>query len=655
MSSNSSAVSNIVIYYGGEGGSGQVVVTNEYGFTLIDNAGQLGSIPNPEEIKLVFIKNDGNSTDVAFWNDDLGQWDIRSLEGLKGEKGADGEDGYTPVKGVDYFDGEDGVGIKGEKGDAPAHEWQGTKLRFRNPDGSWGVFVNIKGLDGADGTDGLNGSDGEKGDKPAHQWNGTQLRFQNPDGTWGDYVTVKGEQGGAAEHEWVGTSIRFRNPDGTWGDFSDIQGEQGEQGIQGNAPDHEWNETSLRFKNPDGTWGTYSNLKGLKGDKPNHQISGSSVRFENPDGSWGDYFTLDSVRDIYHGSTPPIDESTGQENYSILWAKPNIITGFDFHVYDPETAQWVNLLGNADNVLTLGTFAVEQAEPFTLDLIRDTINALPYSISVGVSELPVLITYYEEVLYSIRLKDVGAGVYGLNGVPLDAANFYVSKTETLSLQGLIEIGSTNVIDLGDISGTTVWDALNASNPNETVQIIKDGFTAITTIEDTIARAYLFVGLPQDYGTTSGNTAVEADFKEIKVGRTNIIPTRTSDLLNDGEGTYPFISTQDKTELQGNIDTLDTNKEDKVNKVQNLDSPDTVTFPSSQAVVDYVQTHKDKNYIHNQGTADTVWTINHNLGKYPSVTVKDTAGNEVEGVVSQTDINNLTITFNSSFSGEATLN
>src|SRR5690606_3837129 len=36
---------------------------------------------------------------------------------------------------------------------------------------------------------------GPKGDKPAHTWNGTQLRFENPNGTWGTYVDLKGNDG----------------------------------------------------------------------------------------------------------------------------------------------------------------------------------------------------------------------------------------------------------------------------------------------------------------------------------------------------------------------------------------------------------------------------------------------------------------------------
>lgn len=64
---------------------------------------------------------------------------------------------------------------------------------------------------------------------------------------------------------------------------------------------------------------------------------------------------------------------------------------------------------------------------------------------------------------------------------------------------------------------------------------------------------------------------------------------------------------------------------------------------------------DKNYFHDQGTPSASWTIQHNMNKFPSVTVIDTGGNEVEGDVFYVDQNNLTINFNGQFSGTATLN
>lgn len=75
---------------------------------------------------------------------DTGSQGIQGVQGAKGDKGdkgdrgeqgiqgANGKDGYTPVKGIDYFDGKDGA--KGDKGD--------------------------KGEDGANGKDGKDGADG---------------------------------------------------------------------------------------------------------------------------------------------------------------------------------------------------------------------------------------------------------------------------------------------------------------------------------------------------------------------------------------------------------------------------------------------------------------------------------------------------------------
>lgn len=64
---------------------------------------------------------------------------------------------------------------------------------------------------------------------------------------------------------------------------------------------------------------------------------------------------------------------------------------------------------------------------------------------------------------------------------------------------------------------------------------------------------------------------------------------------------------------------------------------------------------DLYYDHDQVLSLTSWAIPHNLGKKPSVHVVDSGGNEVEGDVSHTDVNNLTITFSAAISGHAYLN
>jgi hypothetical protein len=57
----------------------------------------------------------------------------------------------------------------------------------------------------------------------------------------------------------------------------------------------------------------------------------------------------------------------------------------------------------------------------------------------------------------------------------------------------------------------------------------------------------------------------------------------------------------------------------------------------------------------QQVALATWTVNHNLGKYPSVTVIDSTGDEVEGSILYDSVNSLRIVFTSAMTGKAYLN
>ena len=63
----------------------------------------------------------------------------------------------------------------------------------------------------------------------------------------------------------------------------------------------------------------------------------------------------------------------------------------------------------------------------------------------------------------------------------------------------------------------------------------------------------------------------------------------------------------------------------------------------------------KTFVHNQGAALAVWTINHKMERVPSVVVTDSAGTTVEGNIRHIDANNTVITFNAAFSGSAYFN
>lgn len=70
---------------------------------------------------------------------------------------------------------------------------------------------------------------------------------------------------------------------------------------------------------------------------------------------------------------------------------------------------------------------------------------------------------------------------------------------------------------------------------------------------------------------------------------------------------------------------------------------------------FPKANNDKHYKHVQNVSSSVWTINHEMRKHPSVTVKDSAGSTVIGEVEYVDLNTITITFSGAFSGEAYLN
>ena len=60
------------------------------------------------------------------------------------------------------------------------------------------------------------------------------------------------------------------------------------------------------------------------------------------------------------------------------------------------------------------------------------------------------------------------------------------------------------------------------------------------------------------------------------------------------------------------------------------------------------------YTHLQGSSSNTWVINHNLNFYPNVTVQDSAGTIYEGEISYTNLDSITVTFSSAFSGKAYL-
>jgi hypothetical protein len=69
----------------------------------------------------------------------------------------------------------------------------------------------------------------------------------------------------------------------------------------------------------------------------------------------------------------------------------------------------------------------------------------------------------------------------------------------------------------------------------------------------------------------------------------------------------------------------------------------------------IESSGDARYVHTQNTPSATWQVEHNLGKFPSVTIVTSGGTEVEGDVVFVDINTVTLSFSSAFSGKAYCN
>lgn len=61
------------------------------------------------------------------------------------------------------------------------------------------------------------------------------------------------------------------------------------------------------------------------------------------------------------------------------------------------------------------------------------------------------------------------------------------------------------------------------------------------------------------------------------------------------------------------------------------------------------------FIHDQIASDSRWVVEHDLDKYPSVTIVDTAGTVIVGQINYISKSEIELIFTSAFSGKAYLN
>lgn len=81
----------------------------------------------------------------------------------------------------------------------------------------------------------------------------------------------------------------------------------------------------------------------------------------------------------------------------------------------------------------------------------------------------------------------------------------------------------------------------------------------------------------------------------------------------------------------------------------------VTQDPTEATFTISPNIQDLNYVYRQDVAQKVWTITHNLGKCPSVTIVTNTGEQVIANVLYKDLNVVELNFSEAFAGVAYLN
>lgn len=135
--------------------------------------------------------------------------------------------------GIEWISLGNVIGPKGDKGDSITGP-QGERGPIGEKGDTGRSITGKPGRDGQDGRDGSPGRDGADGASPVHQWDGTRIRFSLPDGSFGSWVDLLGKRG-------------EKGPKGAKGDKGP-EGKSGEPGRNAPIPTVEIDQEKYRFR-----------------------------------------------------------------------------------------------------------------------------------------------------------------------------------------------------------------------------------------------------------------------------------------------------------------------------------------------------------------------------------------------------------------------
>jgi hypothetical protein len=217
----------------------------------------------------------------------------------------------------------------------------------------------------------------------------------------------------------------------------------------------------------------------------------------------------------------------------------------------PTNLTGVNI--NQDNIYKVYDVA---SLDFTLPEIATAINGLPAFTINDIDVTFFKVSNASEISQGfviIVLKDLGKGDYGIGGVTLTATNISVISYLPLTMSDIVNLDSTQFIELGNIGALVIEDGFNAhtfTGTEDPVQLQSEGYVIVNTIQNSLANQYLFIGTGGDYGTTGTLTAINEDFTLIS----NELPV--DDVWRNRSGTVKAFGFNEWISHQGNVNLGD---------------------------------------------------------------------------------------------------
>ena len=203
------------------------------------------------------------------------------------------------------------------------------------------------------------------------------------------------------------------------------------------------------------------------------------------------------------------------------------------------------------------------------------------------------------------------------------------------------------MELDKIQLQTTWnDAAGSINQNFAKLVL-----AITALQN--GKGGLDEAQLEEYLTANGYTKQDWVLAQKYITLAALEGFATEDWVNQqkflkGVEGSAFISVS-----QDNIISLDVDDQGGLGATEQ--GLGIIEIPRKEIITDALGYIPNRSYVHTQHEASDIWVVDHQMERYPSVTVVDSAGTMVFGDVNYDNENQVTITFTAAFSGKAYLN